>query len=90
MHNIQITEKLFIELVKYHLLDIDEEQKKELEKAIKEELESKLTKLVNRNLYSKYLQAEQGQNKKEALEKYIKSKKFRRIIILQLILFYDK
>ncbi len=74
MHNIQITEKLFIELVKYHLLDIDEEQKKELEKAIKEELESKLTKLVNRNLYSKYLQAEQGQNKKEALEKYIKSK----------------
>lgn len=74
MHNIQITEKLFIELVKYHLLDIDEEQKKELEKAIKEELESKLTKLVNRNLYSKYLQAEQGQNKREALEKYIKSK----------------
>lgn len=75
MHNIQITEKLFIELVKYHLLDMDEKQKEELEKAIKEELESKLTKLVNRNLYSKYLQAEQEQDKKEALERYIKNKK---------------
>ncbi len=75
MHNIQITEKLFIELVKYHLLDMDEEQKEKLEKTIKEELENKLTKLVNRDLYSKYLQAEQEQDKKEALEKYIKNKK---------------
>lgn len=75
MHNIQITEKLFIELIKYHLLDMDEEQKEELEKAIKEELESKLTKLVNRNLYSKYLQAEQEQDRREALEEYIKNKK---------------
>lgn len=54
---------------------MDEEQKEELEKAIKEELESKLTKLVNRNLYSKYLQAEQEQDRREALEEYIKNKK---------------
>ena len=74
MHNIQITEKLFIELVKYHLLDMDEEQKEELEKAIKDELENKLTKLIHRDLYSKYLQAEQEQDKKEALENYIKNK----------------
>nr|CRY97631.1 hypothetical protein [uncultured prokaryote] len=76
MSNIQITEKLFIELIKYHLLDVNEEQKEKLEKTIKEELENKMTKLINRDLYFKYLQAEE-QNKREALEKYIKSKEKR-------------
>ncbi len=74
MHNIQITEKLFIELVKYHLLDTNEEQKEKLEKVIKKELENKLTKLIHRDLYSKYLQAEQEQDRREALENYIKNK----------------
>ena len=72
MRNIQISERLFIQLVKYHLLEIDD---KELSKEIKIELDDKLTKLINRNLYSKYLQAEQEQDKKEALERYIKNKK---------------
>ena len=53
MRNIQISERLFIQLVKYHLLEIDD---KELSKEIKIELDDKLTKLINRNLYSKYLQ----------------------------------
>ena len=66
MSNIQISEKLFIQLVKYHLLD-----NKELSKEIKIELDNKLTKLINRDLYSKYLQAEQ-KDKREALEEYIK------------------
>ena len=68
MRNIQINEKLFIQLVKYHLLEIDD---KELSEEIKIELDNKLTKLINRDLYSKYLQAEQ-KDKREALEEYIK------------------
>lgn len=68
MGNIQISEKLFIQLVKYHLLEIDD---RELSKEIKIELDDKLTKLINRNLYSKYLQAEQ-KDKRETLEEYIK------------------
>lgn len=67
MGNIQISEKLFIQLVKYHLLEIDD---RELSKEIKIELDDKLIKLINRNLYSKYLQAEQ-KDKREALEEYI-------------------
>ena len=45
MANIQISEKLFIQLVKYHLLD-----NKELSEEIKIELDDKLTKLINRDL----------------------------------------
>ena len=71
MGNIQISEKLFIQLVKYHLLEIDD---RELSEEINMELDDKLTKLIHRDLYSKYLQAEQQQDKKEALENYIKNK----------------
>lgn len=52
MGNIQISEKLFIQLVKYHLLEIND---KELSEEIRIELDNKLTKLINRDLYSKYL-----------------------------------
>lgn len=71
MGNIQISEKLFIQLVKYHLLDMDD---RELSQEINMELDDKLTKLIRRDLYSKYLKAEQQQDKKEALENYIKNK----------------
>ncbi|MCI8291261.1 MAG: metal-dependent hydrolase [Clostridia bacterium] len=71
MSNIQITEKLFIELVKYHLLEIDDER---LSEEIKAELNNKLTKLINRDLYSKYLQCDIEIDRKKALEEYIKYK----------------
>lgn len=71
MGNIQISEKLFIQLVKYHLLEMDD---RELSEEINMELNDKLTKLIHRDLYSKYLKAEQQQDKKEALENYIKNK----------------
>lgn len=69
MGNIQISEKLFIQLVKYHLLKIDD---KELSEEIKIELDDKLTKLINRNLYSKYLQCDIEEDRKKALDEYIK------------------
>lgn len=62
MKNIQISEKLFIQLVKYHLLEIDD---KELSEEIKVELDNKLTKLINRDLYSKYLQRNTNKTKEK-------------------------
>lgn len=71
MKNIQISKKLFIQLVKYHLLEIDD---KELSKEIKIELDNKLTKLINRDLYSKYLQCDVEVDRKKILDEYIKHK----------------
>ncbi len=71
MRNIQISEKLFIQLIKYHLLEIDD---KKLSEEIKIELDNKLTKLINRDLYSKYLQCDVEADRKKILEEYIKHK----------------
>ena len=49
MKQIQISEQLFTELVKFHLLDMEENLP-----SIKQGLEAKLDALVMRDLYSKY------------------------------------
>ena len=49
MKQIQIPEQLFMELVKFHLLDMEENLP-----SIKQGLEAKLDALVMRDLYSKY------------------------------------
>ena len=49
MKQIQISEQLFMELVKFHLLDMEENLPR-----IKQGLEAKLDSLVMRYLYSKY------------------------------------
>lgn len=49
MKQIQIPEQLFMELVKFHLLDVEENLP-----SIKQGLEAKLDALVMRDLYSKY------------------------------------
>ena len=49
MKQIQIPEQLFMELVKFHLLDMEENLP-----SIKQGLEAKLASLVMRDLYSKY------------------------------------
>ena len=49
MKQIQIPEQLFMELVKFHLLDMEENLP-----SIKQGLEAKLDSLVMRDLYSKY------------------------------------
>ena len=50
MKQIQISEQLFMELVKFHLLDMEENLPR-----IKQGLEAKLDSLVMRDLYSKYV-----------------------------------
>ena len=49
MKNIQISEKLFFALLKYHLVEIDD-----VLPEIKKGLEDKLEAMVRRDLYTKY------------------------------------
>ena len=76
MKQIQISEQLFTELVKFHLLDMEENLP-----SIKQGLEAKLDALVMRDLYSKYKTApteeERDQARKEYLDRREVSEKFR-------------
>ena len=49
MANVQITEELFFKLVKYHLFGFDEFQE-----SIKKDLQTKLDKMVERQIYTNY------------------------------------
>ena len=62
MKQIQIPEQLFMELVRFHLLDMEENLP-----SIKQGLEAKLDALVMRDLYSKYKTAstEEERNRRE-------------------------
>ena len=65
MKQIQIPEQLFMELVKFHLLDMEENLP-----SIKQGLEKKLDALVMRDLYSKYKTAP-TEEEREPCEKRI-------------------
>ena len=75
MKQIQIPEQLFMELVKFHLLDMEENLP-----SIKQGLEMKLDALVMRDLYSKYKTAptaeKREQERKEYLDRREVSEKF--------------
>lgn len=68
--SIQITQKLFLELAQYFLLD---KQDPEREEAIKRGLSDKLEAMIKHDLYTKYKTAptpeQQEQARKEYLEK---------------------
>ena len=76
MKQIQISEQLFTELVKFHLLDMEENVP-----SIKQGLGAKVDALVMRDLYSKYKTApteeEREQARKEYLDRREVSEKFR-------------
>lgn len=76
---IQITEKLFIEICQYFLLD---QRNAEQEKAIKNGIESKLDRVVEHELYTKSMntslpEAEREAARKEYLDKKGISESFR-------------
>lgn len=50
MSNIQISKELFFELLKYHLVDLRDDER---ELYIQKELQSKLDKMAKRELYGK-------------------------------------
>ena len=68
MANVQISEELFLELVKHHLCDID------CTESIEKGLQVKLDAMVNRDLYTKYKTADSECDKEKARQEYLDRK----------------
>ena len=66
MRNVQISEQLFVALVKYHLLEIDD-----VYPEIKKGLEKKVDALVMRELYTKYKTASTDEEREKARREYL-------------------
>lgn len=74
MRNIQITEELFINLIRYHFSDeigYDDEAIFDLEREIKSGLQKKLDKISMRGYYTKFKTAETEQEREKARKKYL-------------------
>lgn len=67
MKNIQISEKLFFALLKYHLVEIDD-----VLPEIKKGLENKLEAMVRRDLYTKYKTAPTEEEREKARSIWIR------------------
>ncbi len=68
-NNVQIPYDLFVELIRFHLFEIDENESK-----IRSGLERKLKAMCDRELYKKYKTAETEAEREEARQKYLDSK----------------
>lgn len=68
MKYIQISESLFSALVKYHLLEIEQEN---ISLEIKKGLEEKLETIVRRELYTKYKTAPTEEEREKARQEYL-------------------
>lgn len=66
MKNVQISYELFLELIKYHLLDAESDTEN-----IKKQLTNKVDALVMRELYSKYKTAPTEEEKERARKEYL-------------------
>ena len=69
MKQVQISEDLFLSLVKYHILEYYNEEEK-----IVNQLNEKLDRMVNRNLYTKYKTAPTEEEKEKARQEYLDRK----------------
>ena len=69
MKQVQISEDLFLSLVKYHILEYYNEDEK-----IVKELKEKYDSIVNRNLYTKYKTALTDEEKEKARQEYLNRK----------------
>ena len=69
MKQVQISEDLFLSLIKYHILEYYNEKEK-----IVNQLNEKLDKMVNRNLYTKYKTAPTEEEKEKARQEYLDRK----------------
>ncbi len=63
MKQVQISEDLFLSLIKYHILEYYNDEEK-----IAEGLKEKYDSIINRNLYTKYKTAPIRRRKKKRLE----------------------
>ena len=66
MKNVQISQELFMQLLRFHLMeDVD------CETEIKRELEKKLDKMVMRDLYGKFKTAPTEEEREQARKEYL-------------------
>lgn len=66
MKNVQISQKLFVALVKYHLLEMYEE-----EDEIRKDLTSKMDAITKREIYSKYKTVHSEEEQEKAKQEYL-------------------
>lgn len=66
MSKVQISQELFLALVKYHLLEMNED-----EEQIKKELKEKFDAMAKRQIYSKYKTALTEDDRMKAREEYL-------------------
>ena len=66
MKKVQITQELFLALVKYHLLEIADEKEE-----IKKELTDKLDAMAKRQIYSQYKTADTEEERERARQEYL-------------------
>ena len=66
MKNVQISQELFFDLVRFHLLEMNE-----FSPAIKKGLEAKLEAMVKRELYTKYKTAPTEEERELARKEYL-------------------
>ncbi len=69
MKQVQISEDLFLSLVKYHILEYYNDEEK-IVKGLKEKYE----RMVNRSLYTKYKTAPTEEEKENARQEYLNKK----------------
>ena len=72
LKHVQISEELFMKLVKYHLLGV-----KEVAPEIKRGLESKLDAMDKRELYTEYKMEKTEEEREKARKKYLKKRGIR-------------
>ena len=69
MKQVQISEDLFLLLIKYHILEYYNEEEK-IVKGLKEKYDS----IINRNLYTKYKTASSKEEKEKDRQEYLDRK----------------
>jgi hypothetical protein len=69
MKQVQISEDLFLSLIKYHILECHNDEEK-IVKGLKEKYDS----IINRNLYTKYKTAPSKEEKEKARQEYLDRK----------------
>jgi hypothetical protein len=69
MKQVQISENLFLLLIKYHIFECYNDEEK-----IVEELQKKFDSIINRNLYTKYKTAPTEEEKEKARQEYLDRK----------------
>ncbi|MEY8321053.1 complexin-2 [Lachnospiraceae bacterium 46-61] len=69
MKQVQISEDLFLSLIKYHILEYTNDKEK-----IVKELQQKFDRVINRELYTQYKTASSEEEKEKARQEYLNRK----------------